>query len=500
MLRRRKTEMLLALLILQLLLIVVVLALYLRKPPVPAADPRQLALPDQITRLDSRSEALERYVHTGLTQIRADLTAEASATRQANEAAAAALRGEVLQTIQHLGSTLTTGLDSFRTDNKASAETLRATVQQTLELLTQRFAAFSVDTASKQLEAQSALHEKLSRLTSTNAELQEKLRGTVEASLSKLNSDNTAKLEEMRATVDEKLHATLHTRLTESFGQVTDQLNKVHAGLGEMSKLSEGVDDLSRIFSNVKSRGGFAEVQLGMLLDQMLAPSQFVRNAKVRPNTQEVVEFAVRFPGQSGETLLPIDAKFPREDWERLESAYAANDPELLAAAGKAFEAAIRTEGKRICEKYINPPVTTPHAIMFLPTEGLYAEVMRRDALQSEIQSKCQVTIAGPSTLSAILTSFQMGFHMLALQEKGDEVWKVLESAKTEFGKFGKLMDKVEGDVGKIQKTLGEVGVRTRAINRTLREVSDTTVTNGTLDFEDLASNTLRLAAVADEE
>jgi DNA recombination protein RmuC len=231
----------------------------------------------------------------------------------------------------------------------------------------------------------------------------------------------------------------------------------------------------------------------------MLAPAQFQRNACVKPGTQQIVEFAVRFPSNAGETLLPIDAKFPREDWERLESAYAANDPEQIAAAGKAFEAAIRTEGRRICEKYINPPVTTPHAIMFLPTEGLYAEVMRRDSLQAEIQSKCQVTIAGPSTLSAILTSFQMGFHMLALQEKGDEVWKVLESAKTEFGKFGKLMDKVEGDVGKIQKTLGEVGVRTRAINRTLREVSDTTV-SAPLEFEDFTPNTLRLAAVADED
>jgi DNA recombination protein RmuC len=295
--------------------------------------------------------------------------------------------------------------------------------------------------------------------------------------------------------VDEKLHATLHTRLTESFGQVTDQLTKVHTGLGEMSKLSEGVDGLSRIFTNVKSRGGFAEVQLGMLLEQMLASTQFVRNARVKTNTQEVVEFAVRFPGHGGETLLPIDAKFPREDWERLENAYAANDPELLAAAGKAFEAAIRTEGKRICEKYINPPVTTPHAIMFLPTEGLYAEVMRRDSLQAEIQSKCHVTIAGPSTLSAILTSFQMGFHMVALQEKGDEVWKVLESAKTEFGKFGVLMDKVEGDVTKIHKTLGDVGVRTRAINRTLREVSD----SGAKSALEVANGSLRLVAAGDE-
>jgi DNA recombination protein RmuC len=484
--------MLLVLLALQLVLLLAIAALYLRKPPVSAPDPRQLQLPDQLTRLEAQFERQ-------LTQIRGDLAAEASTTRTANEHAAAALRAEVLSTISTLTQTLTSGLETFRSDNKSSGETLRQAVQQTLETLTQRFTAFTSESARTQLETQNTLHSKLADLASSNSAHQEKLRASVETSLGSLSTTNAAKLEEMRATVDEKLHATLHTRLTESFGQVTDQLNKVHTGLGEMSKLSEGVDDLSRIFSNVKSRGGFAEVQLGMLLEQMLAPTQFQRNACVKPGTQQIVEFAVRFPSNAGETLLPIDAKFPREDWERLESAYAANDPEQIAAAGKAFEAAIRTEAKRICEKYINPPVTTPHAIMFLPTEGLYAEVMRRDALQSEIQSKCHVTIAGPSTLSAILTSFQMGFHMLALQEKGDEVWKVLESAKTEFGKFGKLMDKVEGDVGKIQKTLGEVGVRTRAINRTLREVSDTSV-NTPLELEDFTPNTLRLAAVGDDD
>jgi DNA recombination protein RmuC len=331
-------------------------------------------------------------------------------------------------------------------------------------------------------------------LNASNTQHQEKLRATVEARLDALNTANTAKLEEMRVTVDEKLHATLHTRLTESFGQVTDQLNKVHTGLGEMSKLSEGVDGLSRIFTNVKSRGGFAEVQLGMLLRQMLASSQFVENATVKPGSGERVEYAVRFPTNAGERLLPIDAKFPREAWERLENAYESNLPESILREGRAFEAAIRTEAKRICTKYIDTAVTTPYAIMFLPTEGLYAEVTRREALQAEIQSQCHVTIAGPTTLAAILTSFQMGFHMLALQEKGDEVWKVLESAKTQFGKFEGLMDKVENDVLKVQKTLGDVGIRTRAINRTLREVSDTE-TNATLELEDLGAPILRLAA-----
>jgi len=311
-------------------------------------------------------------------------------------------------------------------------------------------------------------------------------------------------LEKMRQTVDEKLNDTLQTRLTESFGQVTDQLNKVHSGLGEMTKLSDGVNDLSRIFTNVKSRGGFAEVQLGMLLEQMLAPNQFIRNARVKEGSLEAVEFAVRFPGHSGETLLPIDAKFPREDWERLEGAYESGNPEQIAAAGKAFEAAIRTEGDRICSKYINPPKTTPHAIMFLPTEGLYAEVMRRDALQAEVQSKCRVTIAGPSTLSAILTSFQMGFHMLAIQEKGDEVWRVLEGTKKEFGKFGGLMEKMDKQVGTVQNTIRDLSQRSRAITKTLRDVgvSDKGLPAGAqlLDFDQAAGITTFLAASDDED
>jgi DNA recombination protein RmuC len=483
--------MLPALILLQIVVLLAVAALLLRRQSASEPDPRLTQLPEQLTRLDG-------FVRDALAQVRQEIPAEAARSRRESFEAAAELRREVLGSITTLGGTLKAGFDGFRADNTAAADTLRATIQQNLDAQAQRLSGFIAESNRHQAAAQEALHTRLNELNGSNTLQQEKLRTAVQERLDSLNAANAAKLEEMRATVDEKLHATLHERLTASFGQVTDQLNKVHAGLGEMSKLSEGVDDLSRIFSNVKSRGGFAEVQLGMLLEQMLAPSQFVRNARVKPNTQEVVEFAVRFPGHGGETLLPIDAKFPREDWERLETAYAANDPELLAAAGKAFEAAIRTEGRRICEKYINPPATTPHAIMFLPTEGLYAEVMRRDALQAEVQSKCQVTIAGPSTLSAILTSFQMGFHMVALQEKGDEVWKVLESAKTEFGKFGTLMDKVEGDVTKIQKTLGEVGVRTRAINRTLREVSDSAA-KPALEFAEAANGSLRLVAGAED-
>jgi len=422
---------------LQVLTLVVLIVLLLRKPAATteAEDPRlaQLLaadLPAQFTRLDARSESLDQHLRGELSQLRMD-----SAT------ASAALRGEVLGSISTLGETLKKGLDGFRSDNARQAS-----------------------------ESREALHNRLNELRTGQSDHLENLRKTVEERLDKLNLSNAAKLEEMRQTVDEKLHATLQSRLTESFGEVTDQLIKVHAGLGEMTKLSAGVDDLSRIFTNVKSRGTIGEVMLETLLKQMLAPSQYLQNAKVRPNTQEIVEFAVKLPTPNGETLLPIDSKFPREIWERLETAYESGTD--IVSAGKAFEAAIRFEGKKICDKYIAPPTTTSFAIMFLPTESLYAEVMRRDGLQSDIQQNCHVTIAGPSTLSAILNSFQMGFHMLQLQQKGDEVWKVLANARTQFGKFEDLMGKMDDQVSKVQKTIQDVGTRTRAINRTLRDVS----------------------------
>ena len=469
-----------ALILLQFVTLLAVIFLLLRKSAPVAQDPRLTELPDKVNRL---------------------IADEARRTREDSAASATILRNEVIGNIATLGNTLKHDLQSFRDDNAASATALRTEVEQKMHSISQSFSDFKNETGQKHSALQESLNHKLVELMGSNTTHQDKLRTAVEERLTTLNKDNAAKLEEMRATVDEKLHATLHSRLTESFGQVTDQLNKVHSGLGEMAKLSEGVDGLSRIFTNVKSRGGFAEVQLGMLLDQILAPGQYIENAIVKQGSSERVEFAVRFPGRNGETLLPIDAKFPREDWERLESAYTANDPTRLEQASKAFESAVRKQAKTICAKYINSPTTTPFALMFLPTEGLYAEVMRRDALQAEIQTECNVTIVGPSTLFVILTSYRMGFNMLAFQEKGDEVWKILQGAKTEFAKFGTLMDKVEGDVNKIQKTLGEVGVRTRAINRTLREVSDSASSQPTLlEFQDFAAPDLSLAASAEND
>ncbi|WP_433984227.1 DNA recombination protein RmuC [Tunturiibacter empetritectus] len=325
------------------------------------------------------------------------------------------------------------GLNAFRSDNKTSDEVLRTAVQQNLDAIAQRLSYFIAEVNRNQIEAREALHSRLNELSGEANDQQEKLRFTVEDRLSKLNDANTAKLEEMRVTVDEKLHATLQTRLTESFGQVTTHLGEVQKGLGEMKELATGVGDLKRVLSNVKSRGVVGEFQLGQQLEQMFSPEQYIKNARIKPGTLESVEYALKFPsgeGADSHTLLAIDAKFPKEDWERLEHAYETGTVEEIAAAGRAFERGIRAEGKRICDKYIDPPTTMPHAIMFLPTENLYAEVVRRPGLQSEIQSTYRVTIAGPSTFMAILTSFQMGFHTLAIQKKGDEVWRVLSSAK----------------------------------------------------------------------
>ncbi len=468
--------MLYALAALQIVSFIAFILVLLRKPAQTTEatpDPRlaQLLaadLPTQMTRVDARSEALDAHLRSQLTDLRAETTASSTALR--NESAA--LRSEIVASIHALGEAQRATLQDFRKDNSASAETLRLAVDGQLTTLAQRLTSFTSDSTRHATDTREALQNRLNQLGTAQSEHQEKLRATVEQRLDTLNLTNAAKLEEMRQTVDEKLHATLQTRLTESFGAVTDQLTKVHTGLGEMTKLSAGVDDLSRIFTNVKSRGTIGEVMLEMLLKQMLAPNQYQKNVKPRPDSNDIVEFCVKLPTPQGEALLPIDSKFPREAGERLETAYASGTAAEIASAGKAFETAIRNEGKKICEKYLAPPLTTSFAIMFLPTEGLYAEVMRRDGLQSDIQQNCRVTIAGPSTLSAILSSFQMGFHMLQMQEKGDEVWKVLAGARKEFGTFETLMDKMSADVGKVQGTIDKLGVRTRAINRTLRDVS----------------------------
>ncbi len=464
--------MLLAAIILQAITLAFVVYLLLRKPAAQAAakDSEMVAA---IIRLEALAQAGDRNVRAAIAELRREASTDAQLTREAGNRASTELRQEVMSTVAALGKTLSSGLADFRADNAASAEKLRAAVQAQADSISQRLIAFTSEASRQHTLLRESLNQKLSDLGAANEQQQERIRGVVGDGLSKLNEDNSKKLEEMRVTVDEKLHATLQTRLTESFGLVTEQLGKVHTGLGEMKELATGVGDLKKVLSNVKSRGVVGEFILGQQLEQMFSPEQYVKNARIKPGTLETVEYALKFPNGDGDpVLLAIDSKFPREDWERLEAAYDGGSAEDIAKAGAAFERAIRTEGKRICDKYIDEPKTLPHAIMFMPTENLYAEVVRRPGLQAEVQNKCHVTIAGPSTFMAILTSFQMGFHTMAIQRKGDEVWRVLSAAKSEFSKFGGLIEKVEKQVGTVQNTLREIGGKTKTINRALHNVS----------------------------
>jgi DNA recombination protein RmuC len=278
----------------------------------------------------------------------------------------------------------------------------------------------------------------------------------------------------MRKTVDEKLHATLEQRLGESFKLVSDRLEKVHQGLGEMQQLAIGVGDLKRVLTNVKTRGTWGEVQLEMLLEQVLTPEQYAKNVETVPGSGERVEFAIKLPGQDhGNTpvWMPIDAKFPKEQYERLSDAADRADAEGVATAGRELERVIRGEAKTIADKYLSPPLTTDFAILFLPTEGLYAEVMRRPGLADDMQRVHRVSIAGPSTLSALLNSLQMGFRTLALEKRSSEVWQVLGAVKTEFGKFGDVLSATRVALERAAKNIENAEVRSRQMARKLKSV-----------------------------
>jgi DNA recombination protein RmuC len=461
--------MLVAVLALQLVILLALVVVALRKPAASGAtaDPRLDALlaadlPAQHARLDAAFAATERH-----------LREELGALRSASDAANSALRTEVLGNITALGKTLQDGFASFRTDNKADADRLRGAVDAQLKALTESLAAFTSETSQRHIESRDVLHGNLKQLGREQNEQQDKLRSAVEERLNALSQLNEKKLEEMRTTVDEKLQQTLHTRLTESFGEVTEQLIKVHAGLGEMTTLATGVGDLKRVLSNVKSRGIVGEFFLGQQLEQMFSAEQYIVNARIKDGSQEAVEFALKVPnGPDSTVLLALDSKFPVEDWERLEEAYENGSDDDRKRASTAFERSIRNEGKRICDKYIDPPNTLPFAIMYLPTEALYAEVMRRPGLHAEVQSQCNVVVAGPSTLTMILTSFQMVFRTVKFQKNLNDVWNVFQVAQKEFEKFGGLMEKVETQVGTVQRTLGEIGRKTKTVNRAFKNVS----------------------------
>ncbi len=496
--------MLLAVIALQAIVLLLVALLFTRKAA--PIDQRLNAVPDAIIALNTKLETIDSALRNNVSELRYEQAKAAQDNRTAADKASRELREEINQSIERLAATLQSNLAAFRTDNTANADKLREALARDLTTIGERLNTFFAEAGKSSLESQEALHRALRAMSADQREAGERLRATVEAGLKTLNTDNAAKLEEMRITVDEKLETTLNDRLTRSFGQVTTHLGEVQKGLGEMKELATGVSDLKKVFSNVKSRGIVGEFQLGMQLEQMFSRDQYEVNIPIKTNSQERVEYALKIPdGDRDHVLLPIDAKFPREDWERLEHAYEHGTVEEQARAGTAFERAIRTEGKRICEKYIDPPNTLPFAIMFLPTEALYAEVMRRPGLHTELQSSCHVTVAGPSSFMAILTSFQMGFRTLAIQKKGNEVWKVLGNVKNEFNKFELLMSKVERNVSTVQNTLNEIGTRTRVINKNLHNVSElnappAATPSGLLAFDDLTGVAPLLAAIADDE
>ena len=314
----------------------------------------------------------------------------------------------------------------------------------------------------------------LQGMSESNARRMLEVRQTLEVQLAQLQATNSVKLDEMRATVDEKLQATLQARLGESFKQVADRLEQVHKGLGEMQTLAQGVGDLKHLLTNVKTRGMFGEAQLGALLEQVFVPDQYAAQVATRPGSRNVVDFAIRLPGraESGDPLwLPIDAKFPNEDYERLLDAQGRADALAAESAGKALEARIRLEARGMSEKYLEPPHTTDFAILFLPTEGLYAEVLRRPGLMEALQREHRVTLAGPTTLLAMLGALQMGFRTLALERRASEVWQVLGAVKTEFGKFGATLASVKKQTETVLKTLDAAEVRSRAMGRALKQV-----------------------------
>jgi DNA recombination protein RmuC len=382
----------------------------------------------------------------------------------------------LLETVNSRLSEFQTGtsekFESFRKTQLEQGQSQRETIENTLSRMGRDLRDAFTELKTEVKERLDAVALQTTALVKGAEDQQNTLRTTVEQRLDKLNESNAKKLDEMRETVDEKLHKTLESRLTQSFGLVTDQLGKVQVGLGEMKELAVNVGDLKRVLNNVSTRGTFGEIQLGAQLEQVLAPNQFLKNVRIRPNTDERVEYAIRLPyGDDEPVLLPIDSKFPKEDWERLEDAALLGDILGVETARKGLEARIKLEAKKIAEKYIYPPSTTNFAFMYLPTEGLFSEALRIPGLMDELQVKYRVSLAGPTNFMAILNSLQMGFKTLAIQKKSSEVWRLLSATKVEFQNFGTLMSTVEKQVGTVQNTIKKVNSKTKTINRKLKDV-----------------------------
>ena len=472
-----------AVLALALVNLALLLVLLLRRPRRPADVPGREELQQCVEQSAARhGERLERGLRQelgeGVRSSRQELaqnlaTFQDAVTRQSAEAVRTqnaqvdALAAQLMQLRGTLGDTLVAQL-------QALGLTMTQQAQETTRTQNAQIDAFAQQLAQLRGGLSQTLTEQLQQLSEANARRIAEMRATLEQQLGTLQASNSAKLDEMRQTVDEKLHATLEQRLGESFKQVAERLEQVHKGLGEMQTLAQGVGDLKHLLANVKTRGLFGEAQLGQLLEQVFTPEQYAAQVGTRPGSKERVDFAIRLPGRGDDGAplwLPIDAKFPTEDYERLLDAQQRADAPGAEAAARALEARIRLEARSMADKYLEPPHTTDFAILFLPTEGLYAEVLRRPGLMQALQREHRVTLAGPTTLLAMLSSLQMGFRTLALEQRSSQVWQVLGAVKTEFGKFGQFVAKVKDQAEGVVKTLDAAQTRTKMMNRALKTV-----------------------------
>lgn len=401
---------------------------------------------------------------------------------QANDQKLGSMRETVEQRLGALQEGNTKKLDEIRQEAAASAQKTREEVSKAI-----------TDFLQGQREQFASLIEQLTKLTESNEKRLDAVKTAVEDKLKSIQEDNAKNLEQMRQTVDEKLQGTLEKRLGESFQLVSERLEQVYKGLGEMQTLAAGVGDLKRVLTNVRARGTWGEVQLGMMLEEVLTPDQYDTNVATKDDSSRV-EFAIRLPGRGEDkdeiVWLPIDAKFPMEDYQRLVEAQEQGDTEAVEAASKQLEARIKGCAADICGKYLNPPKTTDFGILFLPTEGLFAEVIRRPGLADVLQRTHRVVIAGPTTLWSILTSLQMGFRTLAVEKRSSEVWNLLAAVKTEFGKYGEVLTKVQKKLQEASNTVDQVAVRSRAIGKKLKTIEEIPATD--------AQKILSLEALAD--
>lgn len=438
---------------------------------------------DAMTNRKETSETLLTF-RTELTGTLQQLSAETLASREALNLSSAAFERQIQERFEGLRGATAATLDSLKTDIGTQLGVMSTALKDQLEgngsQIHKQFTTLQ-DTVAQQLQG----------MVQGSQQNSEQLRAALNERLAAIQADNTAKLEEMRRTVDEKLHATLEQRLGDSFKLVSDRLEQVHAGLGEMKTLAGSVGDLKRVMTNVRTRGTWGEVQLGSIIESLLTAEQFDKNVKTMPGSNDLVEYAVKMPGKGDHQTvwLPIDSKYPVEHYQRLIDAHELADKAMVQQAATAFENSIRQEAKKIASKYVSPPHTTDFAVLFLPTEGLFAEVCRVPGMVEALQNDFRVVVAGPTTLSAMLNSLRLGFRTLAIEKRSSEVWTILSTVKTEFRKFGEIVDATHKSIEGAANKFKDIGVRTRAIERRLRDVEDlpSPVAAGALAAEVLA-------------